>query len=43
MVQKKTYMTMDGTLTPLITSDQLSMIDQWRQWSYYKLRYKEVE
>lgn len=43
VVQKKTYMTMDGTLTPLITSDQLSMIDQWRQWSYYKLRYKEVE
>ena len=43
VVQKKTYMTMDGTLTPLITSDQLNMIDQWRQWSYYKLRYKEVE
>ncbi len=43
VVQKKTYMTMDGTLTPLVTSDQLNMIDQWRQWSYYKLRYKEVE
>ena len=43
VVQKKTYMTMDGTLTPLLTSDQQAMIDQWRQWSYYKLRYKEVE
>ena len=43
VVQKKTYMTMDGTLTPLLTSDQQEMIDQWRQWSYYKLRYKEVE
>lgn len=43
VVQKKTYMTMDGTLTPLVTSDQQTLIDQWRQWSYYKLRYKEVE
>ncbi len=43
VVQKKSYMTMDGTLTPLITSDQQALIDQWRQWSYYKLRYKEVE
>ena len=43
VVQKKTYMTMDGTFTPLLTSDQQKMIDQWRQWSYYKLRYKEVE
>lgn len=43
VVQKKTYMTMDGTLTPLLTSDQQALIDQWRQWSYYKLRYKEVE
>lgn len=43
VVQKKTYMTMAGTLTPLITSDQQALIDQWRQWSYYKLRYKEVE
>lgn len=43
VVQKKTYMTMDGTITPLLTSAQQEMIDQWRQWSYYKLRYKEVE
>lgn len=43
VVQKKTYMTMDGTIPPLLTSAQQEMIDQWRQWSYYKLRYKEVE
>lgn len=43
VVQKKTYMTMDGTITPLLTSAQQEMIDQWRQWSYYKLRYKEAE
>lgn len=43
VVQKKTYMTMDGTITPLLTSAQQELIDQWRQWSYYKLRYKEVE
>lgn len=43
VVQKKTYMTMDGTFTSQLTSDQQAMIDQWRQWSYYKLRYKEVE
>lgn len=43
VVQKKTYMAMDGTITPLLTSAQQEMIDQWRQWSYYKLRYKEVE
>lgn len=43
VVQKKTYMTMNGTFTSQLTSDQQAMIDQWRQWSYYKLRYKEVE
>ena len=43
VVQKKTYMTMDGTFTSLITSSQQEMIDKWRQWSYYKLRYKDVE
>ena len=43
VVQKKTYLTMDGTYTKLISSEQEQLIDQWRKWSYYKLRYKDID
>ena len=42
VVQKKTYLTIDGTYTKLISSEQEQLIDQWRKWSYYKLRYKDI-
>ena len=43
VVQKKTYLTMDGTYTKIISSEQEQLIDQWRKWSYYKLRYKDID
>ena len=43
VVQKKTYMLPDGTYTKLISDAQQEIIDQWREWSYYKLIYKDVE
>ena len=43
VVQKKTYMKMDGSYTKLISSSQLEEIRKWRCWSYYKLMYKEID
>lgn len=42
VVQKKTFRTMDGAYTKVISSRQSELIQKWRQWSYYKLRYKDV-
>lgn len=43
VVQKKTYMLPDGSYTKLISSAQLEEINKWREWSYYKLIYKDLE
>jgi len=55
VVQKKTYMTMDGTYIPnrelddwasesgLTGQDIRAAVLKWRQWSYYNLRYKDME
>lgn len=43
VVQKKNYLTMDGTYTKIISTEQEQLIDQWRKWSYYKLRYKDID
>lgn len=52
VVQKKTYIYTDGTLVPQRIlneqTDEVSMtlkeaVSKWRQWSYYKLKYKDVE
>lgn len=43
VVQKKTYLTMDSTYTKIISSEQEQLIHQWRKWSYYKLRYKDID
>ena len=43
VVQKKAYMLPDGTYTKVISSEQYELVQKWRQWSYYKLRYKDVE
>lgn len=54
VVQKKTYMLMDGTYVLERDLDQWApengpsgadiqaSVQKWRQWSYYKLRYKDV-
>jgi len=55
VVQKTTYVTMDGTCIPDQELDQWApadgasgrdirhLIQKWRQWSFYKLRYKEID
>jgi len=54
VVQKKTYVTMDGTCIPDRELDQWApaegasgrdirqLVQKWRQWSFYNLRYKEI-
>ena len=55
VVQKKTYVTMDGTCIPDRELDQWApadgasgrdirqLIQKWRQWSFYNLRYKDID
>lgn len=45
VVQKNTYLLSDGSYVRSQEPDQPELrdsIDQWRKWSYYKLRYKEI-
>ena len=42
VVQKQSYLLPDGTLTQTADESLSAAIRQWRQWSYYKLRYKEI-
>ena len=43
-VQKSVCLLPDGTFVKLSDLDggQTALLDQWRRWSYYKLRYKDV-
>ncbi len=43
MVQKQAYQLADGTVTDQLTEEQAAKIAKWRQWSYYKLMYKEID
>ena len=43
MVQKQAYLPADGTLTDQLTAEQAAQVLKWRQWSYYKLMYKEID
>ena len=43
MVQNQTYLLADGTLTESPDQALRDMVAQWRRWSYYKLKYKEVD
>lgn len=46
VVQKQTCLSADGTsvdVSALDGTDLRAAIQKWRQWSYYKLRYKDVE
>ncbi len=42
VVQKNVYQTADGSVTGEPDSGQRELLQKWRKWSYYKLRYKEV-
>lgn len=42
VVRGETYMDMSGTVTGELDSQEQSLIRQWRQWSYYKLKHKEI-
>ena len=43
VVQKQAYQLADGTVTDQLTEEQAAKIAKWRQWSYYKLMYKEID
>ena len=43
VVQKQAYLPADGTLTDQLTAEQAAQVLKWRQWSYYKLMYKEID
>ncbi len=36
------YLDADGNLLDTLTEEQQRLISQWRCWSYYKLKYKEI-
>lgn len=42
VVQRGTYVTGDGVPTTELGQDLAADILKWRQWSYYKLKYKEI-
>lgn len=42
VIQRETVLLPDGTLTQELPETLRSSIAQWRQWSYYKLKYKEI-
>lgn len=42
VVQNNLYQTADGSVTEALNDEQQDLLRQWRQWSYYKLQYKEV-
>ena len=42
VVQKQFYLLSDGTKTQPPDDILSADIRRWRQWSYYKLRYKEI-
>jgi phosphoglycerol transferase MdoB-like AlkP superfamily enzyme len=41
VVQKENYLLADGTLTQSVSDDLAADLQQWRRWSYYKLKYQE--
>jgi hypothetical protein len=42
VLQNTTYVTSDGTVTETLTEEQEQLLSKLRSWSYYKLRYKDV-
>ncbi|WP_409969000.1 LTA synthase family protein [Bengtsoniella intestinalis] len=43
VVQNQWVLSTDGTLTQGEDDDAQAWIDQWRDWSYYKLKYKDMD
>ena len=43
VVQRQTYRLADGAVTVTPPEDLAAEILKWRQWSYYKLMYKEID
>ena len=43
VVQKQSYQLADGTITDQLPENLAAEILKWRQWSYYKLMYKEID
>ena len=43
VVQKGTFMLGDGTITNVLDQTLEERIEQWRRWSYYKLKYQKFE
>ena len=43
VVQNGLYETLDGAVLTQLPQELSQQVDQWRQWSYYKLKYKTVE
>ena len=42
VVQKTICQTADGSVIGELTAQQRDLLQKWRQWSYYKLQYKEI-
>ena len=42
VIQRETVLLSDGTLAQGLPETLKPSVDKWRQWSYYKLQYKEV-
>ena len=43
MVQKTACLLPDGSDAGALNETQTELLQKWRQWSYYKLCYKEIE
>jgi hypothetical protein len=43
VVQKSLYVTLDGVDLPQLDDARQALLQKWRCWSYYKLRYKEIK
>ena len=42
VVQKNVCQLSDGSISEALSPEQQELLQKWRQWSYYKLQYKEI-
>ena len=42
-MQNGLYEALDGTVLTELSQELSQQVDKWREWSYYKLKYKTVE
>lgn len=43
VIQNDTYLLADGTVTTELSEEQATLLAKYRQWSYYKMKYKQVD